>query len=123
MNYKKQFSVFMFGIVITTSLFVTNQAQAEIFKCVNQQGAVYYNDKPCPKKDTETQIKNTKDPKGVTTNFQASSYLQVDVDENLTNKELSNLRSQQRFDYIREKSGASDDDVTPLSEGSDPLEL
>ena len=38
-------------------------AQATIFKCVNQQGSVYYNDKPCPKKDKETELKAIKDPK------------------------------------------------------------
>ena len=44
-------------------MLTSNPAQASIFKCVNQQGSVYYNDKPCPEKDKETQLKAIKDPK------------------------------------------------------------
>lgn len=39
-------------------------ANAEIFKCVSTKGAIYYNDKPCPKSNEETKIKGVKDPKG-----------------------------------------------------------
>lgn len=50
--------LFMLGFMLTPY-----PAQATIFKCVNQQDSVYYNDKPCPKKDKETQLKAIKDPK------------------------------------------------------------
>ena len=121
MNYKKQLYVFMFGMVMTTSLFVVDQAQAEIFKCVNQKGAVYYNDKPCPEKDTETQIKNAKDPKGVTNVPQVSSDFQVD--ENITHEELSTLRNQQRVDFMRGKAEADEgDEEGSLSENNEPLD-
>ena len=123
-SYKKQLSVFMFGMVVTatSSMFITSQAQAEIFKCVNQQGEVYYNDKPCPTKDIETQIRNTKDPKGGASQPQEFSNLQV-IDENISGKELSDLRNQQRFDFMREKLGASEDDegMVPPSEDSESL--
>ncbi len=36
---------------------------AEIFKCTNVKGKVYYNDRPCPKKDTEKEMRSEKDVK------------------------------------------------------------
>ena len=122
MIYRKQLYVLIFGMVMSSSLLVTDQAQAEIFKCVNQQGAVYYNDKPCPSKDIETQIRNAKDPKGVASQPQYFSNVEV-VDEKLSSKELTDLRNQQRFDFVREQSGASEDDegIVPPSEDSEFL--
>ena len=37
-------------------------AHAEIFKCTNKQGKVYYNDKPCPVESDEEKLQNEKDP-------------------------------------------------------------
>ncbi|KAG1663453.1 Type IV pilus biogenesis factor PilY1 [Nymphon striatum] len=36
--------------------------QASIYKCVNAEGATFYNDKPCPKNDEETELDAVKDP-------------------------------------------------------------
>lgn len=47
---------------MTALVLITSSAQASIYKCVNQQGAVYYNDKPCPIKNKETKLKAVKDP-------------------------------------------------------------
>lgn len=41
-------------------LFMFN-LQAEIFKCTNTKGAVYYNDKPCPVKHKQKKMKTEKD--------------------------------------------------------------
>lgn len=108
MNDRNQLYALLFGILMSSSLFVTDQVQAEIFKCVNQQGAVYYNDKPCPVKDTETKIKNAKASKNVTSESQTPSDFQVAKDENISNEELSNLRNQQRADFMREGAAADE---------------
>jgi len=50
-------------LIISVFMLASNPVQANIFKCVNKQGSVYYNDKPCPEKDKETQLKAIKDPK------------------------------------------------------------
>ncbi len=43
------------------SLFFIVSAQAEIFKCTNPSGAIYYNDKPCPVNDKQKTMKAEKD--------------------------------------------------------------
>lgn len=63
MKNKSLSFLLMSGFVVSAQMFVTEQVHAEIFKCINEQGAIFYNDKPCPVKDTETQIKAVKDPK------------------------------------------------------------
>jgi len=50
-------------LLLSGFMLAPNSAHANIFKCVNNKGAVYYNDKPCPKKDKETELKAVKDPK------------------------------------------------------------
>jgi hypothetical protein len=55
---KKQGS-FIF-LVLFQFILLAN-TQAEIFKCTNLKGAVYYNDKPCPKDNKEQKIKAQKD--------------------------------------------------------------
>lgn len=62
-NNNKYFSTLalsIFGVIVTFS-----SAQAAIFKCVNSQEEVYYNDKPCPVNDKETELKAVKDPTNV----------------------------------------------------------
>ncbi len=53
-NYVKSF-------LIILGLFSWATTQAEIFKCTNANGAVYYNDKPCPVKDKQKTMKAEKD--------------------------------------------------------------
>ncbi len=50
-------------LVMLGFVFVFNPAQAGIYKCISQKGSVYYNDKPCPKRDKEIRMKAVKDPK------------------------------------------------------------
>lgn len=56
-------------LLFSALFFYSGQAQAEVFKCVNIQGAVFYNDKPCPKKDKEIKIKIAKAPKVIVSNL------------------------------------------------------
>jgi len=60
--------IFKKTILFTFSLFVplmfVSEAQATIYKCVNTKEEVYYNDKPCPLNNEESQIKAVKDPVG-----------------------------------------------------------
>ncbi len=49
-------------LTVSVPLFMTAEAQATIYKCVNTNAEVYYNDKPCPVTDIERQIKAAKDP-------------------------------------------------------------
>ena len=46
------------------SLLISQQASAEIYKCVKKSsGEVFYKDKPCPVVDKETKMEAVKDPK------------------------------------------------------------
>jgi len=48
------------GVLFTQSAMMFS-VEAEIFKCTNKQGAVYYNDKPCPVLDDEKKMRAEKD--------------------------------------------------------------
>lgn len=61
MNIQKKIT-FMF--VLFLFLISFSGAQATIYKCVNTKEEVYYNDKPCPINNVESQIKAVKDPVG-----------------------------------------------------------
>ncbi len=55
--------VLAIGLALSSQVVVADKKQeASIFKCINNQGSVYYNDKPCPVKDKETRIHAVKDP-------------------------------------------------------------
>lgn len=62
---KSRYSSTLLGFLMALSyiIVIPEIAHATIFKCVNGQGATYYNDKPCPKNNEETELKATKDPK------------------------------------------------------------
>lgn len=51
------------ALFVSITVFLPQLVQADIFKCVNQQGAVFYNDKPCPVEDKEIELLSVKDPK------------------------------------------------------------
>ena len=53
-----------FTLIMTSSLFIVSGAQATIYKCINVQAEVYYNDKPCSVTTIERKIKSAKDPVG-----------------------------------------------------------
>lgn len=51
------------GFIIALMVVFVSQVNAQIYKCENKSGKVFYNDKPCPVYEKETQIKAVKDPK------------------------------------------------------------
>ena len=50
------------ALIVSAPLFMVEEAQAQIYKCVNTQAEVFYNDKPCPVKQIEKKMKSVKDP-------------------------------------------------------------
>ena len=57
----KNKNIVIFSLMLFSLLF-TAEGHAKIYKCVKANNDVYYNDKPCPVSDAETQIKSEKDP-------------------------------------------------------------
>ena len=52
------------SVLAIVPLLIVVEAQATIYKCVDANAEVYYNDKPCPATDIERKIKAVKDPEG-----------------------------------------------------------
>lgn len=50
------------GATLAFNVTTSTTASAEIFKCTNKAGKVYYNDKPCPMNQKEKKIQASKDP-------------------------------------------------------------
>lgn len=44
--------------------FIVNIANADIYKCESEDGVTFYQEKPCPVKDKQTEMAAVKDPKG-----------------------------------------------------------
>jgi len=61
MKNKAKSIVYVVGLI---PLLLAAEAQATIYKCVNAQAEVYYNDKPCPVTEIERKLKAAKDPEG-----------------------------------------------------------
>ncbi|MEE9445139.1 MAG: hypothetical protein V3V19_05690 [Cocleimonas sp.] len=55
------FKVAGMGSLVLLPFFLSVTTEAQIFKCSNENGEVYYNDKPCPIEDEEKKIRNEKD--------------------------------------------------------------
>ena len=53
------------GLFVIAFLLISQSAHAKIFKCVNQEGTVFYKDQPCPVYDKETEMNAVKDPVGI----------------------------------------------------------
>ena len=53
----------MASLTLASSMLLTGQANATIYKCVKPTGKVFYNDKPCASKEAETKLKHEKAPK------------------------------------------------------------
>lgn len=47
--------------VLLVQTVLLSSAHAEIFKCTNKEGKVFYNDKPCPSLDDEKKMRSEKD--------------------------------------------------------------
>lgn len=54
--------LYILGATLTLNVATSSIASAEIFKCTNTAGKVYYNDKPCPINQKEKKIRASKDP-------------------------------------------------------------
>ena len=61
-NKNKNSSTLLGSLLFVMPFLLAGEAQAGIFKCVNTEGQTVYLDKPCPVKDTETEMKAVKDP-------------------------------------------------------------
>ena len=54
---------FVISSFMVSVSFLAKDAQAKIYKCVNVNEEVFYNDKPCSVTEIESQMKAVKDPK------------------------------------------------------------
>ena len=64
MNNNKSLSSLLLAVSMASApLFMVEEAQAQIYKCVNTQEKVFYNDKPCPVTQLQSKMKSVKDPK------------------------------------------------------------
>jgi hypothetical protein len=60
MIFKSRYS---FSVLMVSVLLLPSKADAEIYKCENIKKEIFYNDKPCPVLDEETEIPAVKDIK------------------------------------------------------------
>jgi len=60
MNFKSRYG---FSALMVSVLLMPSKAGAEIYKCENIKKEIFYNDKPCPVLDKETEIAAVKDLK------------------------------------------------------------
>ncbi len=58
---KKEVTVFSISLGVLLQASLMSAANAQIFKCTNASGQVYYNDKPCPVVDNEKKMRSEKD--------------------------------------------------------------
>ena len=63
MNNKPPSFLLLSALMVSAPLLLMEQAQAEIYKCVNAKEAVFYKDKPCPSTEIESKVKVAKAPK------------------------------------------------------------
>ncbi len=100
-----------FGLLAQLSIMLP--VHAEIFKCTNKQGNVYYNDKPCPVESDEKKIQNEKDPVNGYVPQQTKQSGNVEKDKNRANKP-----SQKPSFYKPEQRDSSDE--THTKDADDP---
>jgi len=63
LNINSKYNRYSLGALAVSFLLMPLKAGAEIYKCENNKKETYYNDKPCPVLDKETEISAVKDPK------------------------------------------------------------
>jgi len=93
-------------------LFMSVEAQANIYKCVNIDAEFYYNDKPCPVGDIERQIKRAKDPENDYIHAPFSISLDGEVEKNPSEIDLT-------VGGNTLKQDVSSSDETQSSQGND----
>ena len=100
--------------MVFINLLLSTSAQAQIYKCTNFEGAVYYNDKPCPIKDREKKIKATKDVvngyvPGISTNLSKDLKTRIETKEkNTKNNELHKSKKDVKNNKQTKKSTTND---------------
>lgn len=100
-------------ILVLIPLFFIAEAQATIYKCVKKNADVYYNDKPCPVSDKESQLKSVKDPIG---GYIPPKY--VSKKEGVSSKGVV-IGSTVKENNIKKKKGLSEGSTNGSSAGSD----
>jgi len=58
----KKIIITVVSSILLVPMLITQEAQAVIYKCTNAKQEVYYNDKPCPAKDDQSEFEAVKDP-------------------------------------------------------------
>jgi hypothetical protein len=145
MNNKISPTSLSIALLIAVPLLMTQQVQAEIYKCVNEKGTVFYKDKPCPVYDKETQLKSVKDP---VNGYTPPEYIEekessrskgVVVGENVENKQVSfdmkdskkqdsgssggggsGAKDKEKDDYVSDNQSAGGDVSEGVSDRSTP---
>ena len=105
---------------LLAQLSIVLPAHAEIFKCTNKQGKVYYNDKPCPVESDEKKLQNEKDPVNGYVPQQAKQPGNVVKDKNSANNpppESSFYKPDQQDSSDETKTKDSDDPSGPGHRG------
>ena len=92
MNFKSKCSLYGVSTLLVSILLIPLQATAEIYKCENIKKEIFYNDKPCPALDKETEIAAVKDPKN------GYVYPTFSLDKDKKNKDLSANRENNKFE-------------------------
>jgi len=113
----KKRQIILISLMIPAQLLLAGQVQAEIFKCVNAKGVIFYNDKPCPKDNKQTEFQNIKDPKVTSSSYVVhtpSNQEKSLPEKTLNSNELSQLRSKQRMAF--KQRGPGEDDEAEVQE-------
>ncbi len=63
MKINSKYSRYSISALAVSFLLIPLKVSAEIYKCENSKKEIFYNDKPCPVLDKETEISAIKDPK------------------------------------------------------------
>jgi len=115
----------LFNVLVTLASFIvmSSSTNAAIFKCVNTQGETYYNDKPCPKSNEETEIKAIKDPKGGYKSSYASqdNNIRKKVEEKSDAKNRQNKRINDIKKISRAEGQSTSNNTTTNSESSEKV--
>jgi len=92
----------MSSLTVSVS-FLTEDVQAKIYKCVNVNGEVLYNDKPCSVAEIESQMKAVKDPKNGYIFSPIIPPVEVDGMQNLDGNDLEIVENKLNEDTSSKK--------------------
>jgi len=113
---KNKYNSILFSCLMALSYIAVmpETAHAAIFKCVDKQGATYYNDKSCPAEDEETKLKAIKDPKNsnkfsysVIEKKDKRKFAAGDIAKNSITKNTRNTQSETKKLKLTNKLGSN----------------